>query len=116
VMSLGWMVFIAALIATEKLLPWKAIANRGIAVLLVTLGIAVAFVPERVPGLTLPDSPEAMRAMEAMGMEGDESMKGGAMEGESMKGGAMDDESMKGGAMDDESMNGGAMPGDSMAK
>ncbi len=34
VMSLGWMAFIAALIAVEKLLPWKALANRGIAVLL----------------------------------------------------------------------------------
>ncbi|MDQ3572751.1 MAG: DUF2182 domain-containing protein [Actinomycetota bacterium] len=41
VMSVGWMVFIAALIAAEKLLPWKALANRGIALLLVLLGIAV---------------------------------------------------------------------------
>jgi predicted metal-binding membrane protein len=54
VMSIGWMVFVAALIATEKLLPWKAVANRGIAVLLIALGLAVAFVPENVPGLTLP--------------------------------------------------------------
>jgi predicted metal-binding membrane protein len=69
VMSVGWMVFIAALIATEKLLPWKAIANRGIAVLLLTLGIGVAFSAEDVPGLTLPNSPEAMGAMESMGME-----------------------------------------------
>jgi predicted metal-binding membrane protein len=66
VMSVGWMAFIAALIATEKLLPWKAVANRGIAVLLLALGLAVAFAPEDVPGLTLPDSPEAMRAMDAM--------------------------------------------------
>src|ERR671925_1475499 len=66
VMSVGWMVFIAALIAIEKLLPWKAAANRGIAILLLTLGLGVAFVPERVPGLTLPDSPEAAQAMEAM--------------------------------------------------
>ena len=29
VMSIGWMVFIAALIALEKLLPWKAAANTG---------------------------------------------------------------------------------------
>ena len=70
VMSIGWMVFIAALIATEKLLPWKAVANRGIAVLLVVLGLAVAFAPEDVPGLTLPDSSEAQAAMESMGMEG----------------------------------------------
>jgi predicted metal-binding membrane protein len=69
VMSIGWMLFIAALIAIEKLLPWRILANRGIAVLLVILGIAVAFAPEDVPGLTLPDSPEAQAAMDSMGME-----------------------------------------------
>jgi predicted metal-binding membrane protein len=69
VMSLGWMAFVAALIATEKLLPWKAFANRGIALLLVVLGVSVAFWPERVPGLTLPDSPKAGAAMQSMGME-----------------------------------------------
>ena len=69
VMSIGWMVFIAALIATEKLLPWKAVANRGIAVLLLVLGLGVAFVPEDVPGLTVPGSSEAMQGMDRMGME-----------------------------------------------
>jgi predicted metal-binding membrane protein len=69
VMSVGWMVFVAGLIAMEKLLPWKALANRGIAVLLVTLGVSVAFWPERVPGLTLPDSPRAAAAMRSMGMD-----------------------------------------------
>jgi predicted metal-binding membrane protein len=54
VMSVGWMVFIAALIALEKLLPWKAVANRSIAILLATLGLAVAFAPQDVPGLTTP--------------------------------------------------------------
>jgi len=54
VMSVAWMVFIAALIAVEKLLPWKRLANRGIAVLLAVLGLAVAFAPGSVPGLTLP--------------------------------------------------------------
>jgi predicted metal-binding membrane protein len=66
VMSLGWMAFIAALIALEKLLPWQAIANRGIAILLIVLGISVAFVPERVPGLTVPGSAEAGQAMRSM--------------------------------------------------
>jgi predicted metal-binding membrane protein len=70
VMSIGWMVLIAALIAVEKLLPWKALANRGIAVLLVVLGLAVAFSPGRVPGLTLPDSAQAQQAISAMGMNG----------------------------------------------
>ena len=41
VMSLAWMVVVAILIAGEKLLPWKAAANRGIALLLLTLGVAV---------------------------------------------------------------------------
>jgi predicted metal-binding membrane protein len=54
VMSVGWMAFIAALIAIEKLLPWKSVANRGIAILLLALGILVAFVPDKVPGLTIP--------------------------------------------------------------
>lgn len=66
VMSIGWMAFVAALIAVEKLLPWKALATRGVAVLLLVLGLAVALVPERVPGLTLPDSPHAGAAMRAM--------------------------------------------------
>jgi predicted metal-binding membrane protein len=68
VMSLGWMAFIAALIAAEKLLPSRELANRGIAILLLVLGLSVAFVPENVPGLTLPGSAEAVRAMKAMGM------------------------------------------------
>ena len=54
VMSNGWMVFVAALIAAEKLLPWQRIPSQGIAILLVALGIAVAFAPEEVPGLTIP--------------------------------------------------------------
>jgi hypothetical protein len=114
VMSIGWMVFVAALIATEKMLPWREVANRGIAVLLVTLGLAVALLPGQVPGLTLPDSPEAREAM--MQMDGgsmemkDESVGGGQ---ESMGGGresmdekeSMDEnESMK--PKDGSSMNG----------
>jgi predicted metal-binding membrane protein len=100
VMSIGWMAFIAALIALEKLLPWKAVANRGIAILLAVLGIMVAFAPEDVPGLTVPGSPEAMRAMETMGMEpeggamGDEGMRDGAGTGMNA-GGGMNDQGME---------------------
>jgi predicted metal-binding membrane protein len=79
VMSIGWMVFIAALIAIEKLLPWKVLANRGIAIVLLVLGIAVAFSAEDVPGLVLPDSPEAARAMDSMGMDGGTGDSGGSM-------------------------------------
>jgi pentapeptide MXKDX repeat protein len=112
VMSIGWMAFVAALIATEKLLPWKAIANRGIAVLLAVLGVAVAFVPGQVPGLTLPDSSaahEAMMRMDGGGMEGD-SMKRDQMKGDSMKDGSMKRDSKTGQPMKDER---GAMPGGS---
>jgi predicted metal-binding membrane protein len=69
VMSIGWMVLVAALIAIEKLLPWRRAATRGIAVLLAALGIAVAVAPGDVPGLTVPDSSHAAPAMEGMSME-----------------------------------------------
>jgi predicted metal-binding membrane protein len=69
VMSVTWMVLVAALIATEKLLPSRTVATRGIAVLLAALGIALAFAPEDVPGLTVPGSSDAAPATEAMGME-----------------------------------------------
>jgi predicted metal-binding membrane protein len=88
VMSIGWMAFVAALIASEKLLPWKAVANRSIAVLLVALGLGVAFAADDVPGLTLPDSPEAQAAMENMGMGGD-SVDEGQMDNQQNQGGSM---------------------------
>jgi predicted metal-binding membrane protein len=69
VMSIGWMVLVGALIAAEKLLPWRTVATRGIAVLLAVLGIALAFAPEDVPGLTVPGSSDAAPPMEGMGME-----------------------------------------------
>ena len=55
VMSLGWMALIAAFIAGEKLLPWPAAARRTVAVLLLALGLGVAFIPADVPGLAEPD-------------------------------------------------------------
>jgi predicted metal-binding membrane protein len=92
VMSLGWMAFIAALIALEKLLPWKELANRGIAVLLVVLGLGVAFTPGSVPGLTIPGSSMAMNGMQGMG--------DGAMNGPSKATAGMGKGSMSGGPMD----------------
>jgi hypothetical protein len=94
VMSLGWMAFIAALIAVEKLLPWQALASRGIAVLLLALGLALAFAPDSVPGLTLPGSPEAMQGMDSG------SMDGGSMSEGSMNGGGGNEEPAQGDAMD----------------
>jgi predicted metal-binding membrane protein len=54
-MSLGWMALIAAFIAAEKLLPWPAMARRTVAVLLLVLGLGVAFAPDEVPGFVEPD-------------------------------------------------------------
>jgi hypothetical protein len=65
-------VLVAALIAAEKLLPWRKVATRGIVVLLAVLAAAVAFAPHDVPGLTIPGSPAAMDAMEHMEMESTE--------------------------------------------
>jgi len=58
VMSVPWMAFVAALIAAEKLLPWRRAAVGTVTALLITLALGVAFVPERVPGLTVPGSPD----------------------------------------------------------
>ena len=67
VMSVGWMVLIAALIAAEKLLPWKAPANVAVAAIIAALAIAVALMPSSVPGLTIPGSAAAGGAMSTMG-------------------------------------------------
>jgi predicted metal-binding membrane protein len=54
VMSIAWMLVIAALIALEKLLPSARIAIGTTAVALALLGVAVMVAPERVPWLTVP--------------------------------------------------------------
>lgn len=78
VMSLTWMLAIAVLIAVEKLLPWKDLANRLVALTLLALALGVALAPHEVPGLTLPDSSQAKAAMRTMtGMHS----AGGAMPG-----------------------------------
>jgi len=64
VMSLGWMLCIAAIIALEKLLPWRRIATHAVAVTLLSLGLGVALVPAQVPGLTLPNTAAARHAMQ----------------------------------------------------
>ena len=88
VMSVAWMAFVAALIAVEKLLPWKRLANRGIAVLLAVVGLAVAFTPGSVPGLTLPDSAGMDKGMDrgmGTGTEMDIEMKNGPATEHEMK-------------------------------
>jgi hypothetical protein len=66
VMSLTWMIAIAGLIALEKLLPWRDIANRLVALTLVVLALGVSLAPGDVPGLTLPGSTAAAKAMSTM--------------------------------------------------
>jgi predicted metal-binding membrane protein len=68
VMSLGWMVIVAAAVAIEKLLPWSRVAVAATVSLLVVLGLAVAFFPASVPGLTLPDSGGGMGSSMAPAM------------------------------------------------
>ena len=66
VMSLTWMVVVAALIALQKTLPWRRAVTWGTAGLLFALAIAVVAAPHDVPGLVVPGSHGAMHAMNAM--------------------------------------------------
>jgi predicted metal-binding membrane protein len=68
VMSITWMVVIAALIVIEKVLPWRERAEAVTVVVLLALAIGVAFFPDQLPGLTVPDSTSAMHAMDSMSM------------------------------------------------
>ena len=54
VMSLAWMAVIGALIAIEKLLPWRRIGVAVTTTVLLALAAGVAFAPDHVPGLTVP--------------------------------------------------------------
>jgi predicted metal-binding membrane protein len=70
VMSIGWMVLIAVLIAFEKLLPSEVIPSGATAALLVVLGVAVMFFPDQVPGLTIPTNTMSMDSMSTSGPVG----------------------------------------------
>jgi predicted metal-binding membrane protein len=64
VMSIAWMAFVAALIAAEKLIPWRRVATYGTAAILLVLGVLLLAAPDAIPGLTIP----AHGAMPQMGM------------------------------------------------
>jgi predicted metal-binding membrane protein len=67
VMSVVWMAFVAALIALEKMLPWRRAATWATAAILLVLAIAILAAPHAVPGFVVPsDSHGAMPAMNAM--------------------------------------------------
>jgi predicted metal-binding membrane protein len=72
VMSITWMIVIAALIAIEKILPGPALTTRATALVLVVLAAGVAFFPSDLPGLTVPT--------DSMSHGGSMSMQGGARE------------------------------------
>src|SRR5258705_8326427 len=65
VMSIAWMAFVAALIALEKLAPWRVAANGAIAGLLLAVGVGLAGTPPSVPALTVPGPGGATRQMHA---------------------------------------------------
>jgi predicted metal-binding membrane protein len=63
VMSIGWMAFVAGLIAAEKILPWSRLATWGTAAILLVLGVLMLAAPTAIPGLTIPSG-----VMPGMGM------------------------------------------------
>jgi predicted metal-binding membrane protein len=65
-MSLTWMAVLAALIAAEKLLPWRRIAIAAVAAALLALAVGVAAAPADVPGLTVPGGMSSASAMKMM--------------------------------------------------
>ncbi len=68
VMSLTWMILVAALIALEKALPWPRATTWGAALILAILAVWVAAAPGSLPGLTLPGEPagQGMNQMHVM--------------------------------------------------
>jgi predicted metal-binding membrane protein len=54
VMSIAWMLVIAALVAIEKLLPWRVLPTGVTTAVLAALGVAVMLAPDQVPWLTIP--------------------------------------------------------------
>jgi predicted metal-binding membrane protein len=65
VMSLTWMVVIAALVACEKLGPWPTAGRLATAAVLAALAVGILVAPDSVPGLVVPHA-EAMHSMTMM--------------------------------------------------
>jgi predicted metal-binding membrane protein len=74
-MSLVWMAVVAALIAAERLTSLASSARVAAAAVLLLLAVGVAVAPGSVPGLTVPGSSAAERAM--TGMDGASGMSMG---------------------------------------
>jgi predicted metal-binding membrane protein len=54
VMSVAWTALVAAVVALQKILPWRRVATRGVGALLAAIGVLLLAAPAAVPGLTLP--------------------------------------------------------------
>jgi Predicted metal-binding integral membrane protein (DUF2182) len=65
VMSVVWMAFVGALIAIEKILPWRRPVSYGTALVLSALGVLILVAPGLMPALSIPQGP--MPAMGRMG-------------------------------------------------
>jgi predicted metal-binding membrane protein len=66
VMSIGWMAFVAGLIAIEKLLPWRRVAVYGTAATLLALGLLLLIAPDAIPGLAIPGHDSMMPPMKQL--------------------------------------------------
>ncbi len=53
VMNVGWMAVVGALIAAEKLLPWRRFTNRSVAVALAVIAFGVALAPGPMGGMEM---------------------------------------------------------------
>ena len=60
VMSVAGMAFVAALIAAEKLVPWRRAVTYGTALVLLVLAVLLVAAPHVIPGLTVPGSAPPM--------------------------------------------------------
>jgi predicted metal-binding membrane protein len=63
IMSITWMAFFSALIAAEKVLPWRRAVTYSTALVLLSLALMLVVAPEAVPGLTIPGHGGMMRDM-----------------------------------------------------
>jgi predicted metal-binding membrane protein len=67
VMSLTWMALVAAVVAVEKIAPWRRPVTLAMAGVLLALAVALLIAPHEVPGLVVPGGSSAgMQSMSTM--------------------------------------------------
>jgi predicted metal-binding membrane protein len=67
VMSVIWMAVVAAIIAIEKVLPWRRTVTYGTAIVLFAFGVLVLVAPDALPAFTVPGHQSPMPSMTPMG-------------------------------------------------